>query len=481
MDKVFATLRTFGVLLGIWVVLAVVGIVTGVIPIEDLMGGGDGSQTATDAGVEAADGGTEEAADGGVERASTEAEPSEDEGEAGTSGDAPPAASTGDGLGTRWAVCPRSATEPSIAIGELFGGGAPEIVVGCADGWHVVGLGPAGPFRIGRFEIEEPPRDQLPRTGPAAFGDVDGDEHPDLVLPLAFRSDNGATRGGALFWVPASPFGGIREPVVLAPIAAVSAAIAPIDGAAGEDVAAINRANALAQLDSEAWAFSGGAAPARMQALPLGVEGAAVAISDLDRDRHADVIALSQGRVDLHFGDGAGGFERSHTLELEGAREIALGDLDEDGAPDLVVLGQGIRWIRAGALDGMEPRGLDGVPTQLRGLQAVDTNADEHVDLVGWDHPRLFVLRWRAEVAFDPVSGVSLVGGSFGPRRHAVADLDGDGAADDLVLLGGEAGDDAPLELLMIMDALEEAELTPPAESRPLPDAPLVLRAILRR
>jgi len=31
-DKVWATLRTFGILIGLWVILAAVGLVTGVVP-----------------------------------------------------------------------------------------------------------------------------------------------------------------------------------------------------------------------------------------------------------------------------------------------------------------------------------------------------------------------------------------------------------------------------------------------------------------
>ncbi|MGE0789942.1 MAG: FG-GAP repeat domain-containing protein [Sandaracinaceae bacterium] len=476
MDKVVATLRTVGVLLGIWVVLAAVGIAMGAIPMDFaslLSGGGTTAEPETDR----ADAGAGEP-DASAEVADASA--AEDAGVAEVAvPDAPPAAGPSeDGTGTRFSVCASSAAEPSLAVGELFGGGTPEIVVGCPDGWHVIAIDGRGPMRIARFALGAAPNGQRARTGPVGFGDVDGDAHPDLGLPLSYEAESGATRGGALFWIATSPFGGIREPVTLAPIAAHAVALGAVDSQAGEEVVALNRANALAQLASEAWVFGGGAAPVRTQALPLGVGALDVAITDLDRDRKADVIGLSPGRIDLFFGDGAGAFPRNHTMQLEGAREIALADLDEDGGVDLAVLGNGIQWIRAGGLEGMEPRGLDGVPANLRGLQAVDVNADRHVDLAGWDHPRLFVMRWRAEVAFDPVVGVSLVGGDFGPRRQRLADLDGDGAADDLVLLG-TAGEGEPLEILLLRDALDPAEVTPPPEPRDLPDAPLMLRATL--
>ena len=532
MDKLFASLRTFGVLLGLWVILAVVGIVTGVVPLgsgstvdigeADDPGdtdGSDGGLTEGDAGAAtevddtsvAANAPTEPAAD--TAAADIAADTNTDTAAADTAAadtaaadtaaadtaaadttaadtaantdtdppTAPPSALSAAHLedGQRWSVC-ASSFEPSLSVADVFGDARPEILVGCADGWHVLGVGPSGPSRIAVFAISAAPSGQRAVAGPAGHGDVNGDGSPDLVLPLAFSTDSGASRGGGLYLVPRDSYGGIREPATLAPITAVSVALGPLDGTRGAEIVAMNRANALAQLPSEAWVFSGGGAPTRAAALLTGLHGGPVGIADVDRDGHADVIAVGRSRVDLHFGDGDAAFERSHTLNLEGARELGLGDLDGDGGTDLVVLGERLQWIRAGSLEGMEPHGVDGVPATLRGLQVLDADGDGSLDMLGWDHPRLVLLRQRGAVDFEPRTAFTLAGAAFGPRRHVVADLDSDGRADDLVLLGTSAEANARVEVIVVLDALSGSELTSTASARSVPDAPLVLRATLR-
>lgn len=462
-SKVWATLRTLGILLGLWAILIVVGLITGAIPLrggapEASTGERDAPEAVADAGAEAGDAGTAE-----------EPPASPDAGAPDESEPAPARTQRPQ----RWAVCPAGA-DPTLAAAQLTGDERPELIVGCADRWEVIAT-TSPPARVLVLTAPPPPDGVRARTGPAASGDVDGDGTPDLVLPLQYETAQGASRGGGLYWVPRDAFGGIREPILLAPIAAFDAAVAPIDGQRGADVAAMNRANALAQLPSEAWVFGGGSAPARIAALRAGIAGAAVRIADLDRDGHADLVGLARDRVLIAFGDGRGTFPRTRAFELAGAREIALGDVDGDGGVDLAVLGDGLWWIRAGALDGMEPRPIEGAPTSLRGLSVQDADGDGKLDFVGWDHPRLVVLRQQGEVEFALETQLTLAG-AMGPRRHLWLDLDADGATDDVVLLG-TASDDGPLELVLVTDVTGGVEIAPSDDVAPIPDAPLVLRA----
>ena len=452
-----ATLRTLGVLLGLWAILAIVGLALGAIP----FGGSDASR---DAGARRADAGAAAA----ITDAGVEAEP-----DAGAAAESEIATAPASPALARHVVC--AAGEPSLAAGDVFGDARPELLIGCADGWQVAALDARGPARGASFRLPAAADDLRPFAGPAAFGDVDGDAHVDLVLPLLRATAEGTSRGGALWWIATDNFGGIREPIALAPIAAAGAAVAPFDGEPGAEVVALNRANPLAQLPSEAWVFRGGAAPARATSLQTGLAGAQLRVADLDRDGRGDVAAVARDRVDLFFGDEELSFTRRHSMRMPSAIEIATGDIDGDGGDDLVVLGAGLRWIRGGEVSGMEPHAIEGAPEALREIAILDVDGDGRADVVGWEHPRLVALAQREPGRFTRVELAALPG--FGVRRHAILDADGDGARDDLALIGG--AQDGPLELVIVPDALAAADRAVAEAAVDLADAPLMLRATL--
>ncbi|HHH27928.1 MAG TPA: hypothetical protein ENK57_06245, partial [Polyangiaceae bacterium] len=288
MSKLLATLKTTAVLLALWLILLAVGLIAGVVPLglSGWRGGSDDGSGDADALADgglgdsgAGDSGRGDAGDTGAGDAGTgdarardasvradgaqtgDTEPRSDgasvvvDGAEGPDGTTGLPAAAGRTYGVRFSVCETSA-EPSLSVVDLFGDRHPEIIVGCADGWHVLGLGAAGLQRVAVFSSPSTPEGLRAVTGPAAVGDVDGDGTSDLVLPLAlFAADSGASRGGGLFWVPRDGFGGIREPATLAPITAVALSLGEIDPNRGLEIVAMNRANPLAQLDSEAWVF----------------------------------------------------------------------------------------------------------------------------------------------------------------------------------------------------------------------------------
>lgn len=471
--KVRATLQTLGILIALWAVLALVGFVAGVLPVQEApprLASAESAPSGPDGGLAGPD------EDAGLASVDAGVHPQIGDSAVSVPVDAGAVAASRP-TSPRWIVCEGTA-EPSFALVSLFGAARPELVIGCGDRWEVVVLTASGPARVATFTSPAAPSGQRARTGPAASGDVDGDGHPDLVLPLAFETEQGAARGGGLFWIPKDEFGGIREPIALAWVATSSARVAPLDGQGGAEVVAMHRANALAQLPSEAWVFGGGAAPTRRATVPAGLAGSMVEVGDLDRDGHLDVITLGRDRIGLAFGDGDGGFPRTHSFTFEGAREIALGDIDGDGGVDLVVLGTELRWIPAGPLATMEPRLVVNAPAGLRGVSVEDVDGDGKRDLVAWHHPRLIVLRQQGDETFEEEPLVTLTGDVFGPRRHLLLDADGDGRRDDLALLG-TSGEGSPVELLLAFDVFDGGDLSPAPQAGILPDAPLMLGGAL--
>jgi len=76
------------------------------------------------------------------------------------------------------------------------------------------------------------------------------------------------------------------------------------------------------------------------------LKAVAVAVGDLNRDGHPDIVVSSgfSSYVYIYLGDGAGGFSGPGYVNLPAAVSIAIGDVNGDGIPDLVDPGVNIAF-----------------------------------------------------------------------------------------------------------------------------------------
>src|SRR5690606_20591293 len=130
-----------GVLLGLWLSLALVALIAGVLPIPGL--GGSPSvviEADTDAGVAAAEDAGLASADEGDASAASDVD-------AGVASPALPRLRR-----DRWVVCPEPTIAPSLAAVDLIGDARSELVVGCGDRWEVIAVQDGAPVRVVRVD-----------------------------------------------------------------------------------------------------------------------------------------------------------------------------------------------------------------------------------------------------------------------------------------------------------------------------------------
>jgi hypothetical protein len=387
----------------------------------------------------------------------------------------------------RFTACSPDSPAPLLAVLRIVGDPRPEVAVGCGplvqllmaqrseDGAAIT------PVRVVALEANQAEPGTRTRATAAAADDVDGDSTPDLVLGFVHEGPEGDPRGGALYVVRGHPTGAFEAPQRLAPIAAVSLATAPLDDSPGADVVALHQASLFARRPSEVWVFSGGPAPARRAQLRTGVGGEALAVADLDRDGHLDLVAVAgeAQRVDVFFGDGGGRFPRSTTLELAGGREAVTGDLTGDGQTDVLVVGQALVRLDYESKETLRAEPV-AAPEGFGRIRVVDVDGDGRSDLVGLVPKRgaLWMRHTGEPLSFEEAELLTFDEGAFEVHAVEVTDLDANGQLDAVVL--GRTGEGAPWELLLLSDLGRGAHLTLPSEPRPIPDAPLTLQVPLQ-
>ncbi|MEM9188581.1 MAG: FG-GAP-like repeat-containing protein [Myxococcota bacterium] len=512
MKQVIGVLRGLGVLLAVWGILIGIGFIAGVIPPDGAHAGANGEEVATgESDGETSEGqgsegqGSEE---DGSEGHGSEAQGSEAQGSGDSSEEAneatnddgtdPDEVASNDGLsdvsaeestaadeGTERAenaptgpavpsylACDGTVTRPAIAALQLIGDPRPELLVGCGRTFHVLSLDPTSlrPSRVATIEAPAPPEGQRIESGQPSSGDVDADGLPDLVVPFLASDAQGASVGGFVHLLRRSTTGGFETPMRLGTIAAVDTLVTSLDSSAGDEILALNRASALARRPSEAWVFTGSASPTRSASLRTGIGGTAIAVADLNVDGHKDLVAIvdDEPRVDVFFGDGAGGFPTSQSITVTGGAEAISMDVDGDGNLDVLIRAENLQVLRAGSSETLETETVGG-PAGLREIALYDINRDGKKDLVGIVGRRIVWIERDDEDSFEEHA----LAASLRPHVFEVGDFNTDRRVDLAAVSRGEQVG-MPWTLTVVPNVREHGGAIRPAT--PIEDAPLNLR-----
>ena len=370
------------------------------------------------------------------------------------------------------------ALDRAFALGDLVGDATPEIVVGCANRFVVVGLvpGPAGlaPVRVAVLTLESRRDVPLHTSGPAV-GDVSGDGLPDAVLPFYFRAASGGSRGGCLFlWRRTQT--GLARPLPVAQSTFQTVALVDLDGRGGLDVLAVDRGRPWAEQPGRVQVFQGATRPRRRATLDAGKWAREVTLADLDLDGVRDVVVGSDEALHLHRR--REGFRFDPAVAIDAAHHWGLtsGDVDGDGHPDVLVGGSGGLAV----LHARERESLEGASLRLVAASHHAAIPAQVADVDGDGRAEVFAYGQQL-VLFERVGATSW-------RERPLTEREGvDGGVQGLAwvriqdaaaLLWAELEDGA-LDLFVAERPRLDA-LARPDEASPLADAPFVVRTTVR-
>ena len=178
-----------------------------------------------------------------------------------------------------------------------------------------------------------------------------------------------------------------------------------------------------------------------LPSVPAGSNPAAIAIADMNGDRHPDVVVANHETdyVTLLLGDGAGSFtpRALHLRSNPHPHAVAVGDFDDDGRPDIAVDSWGEDRITL--LFGKDEWKGPGTPFAIgtrpyHTIVAADLDGDGKADLVvaNWGKGTVSILMGDGKGGFTHAPGSPFPAGPT-PFAAAVADVNGDHRPDVVV------------------------------------------------
>lgn len=226
-----------------------------------------------------------------------------------------------------------------LGIADFNGDGRPDLVtvnsnddndvaVALGDGKGGFTRAPGSPFAVG------------PAPYPMALGDVDADGRMDIVV-TSTGLNRSASRPSAPVESLTALFGDGRGGFKRSAVPVKTgrtwfAALGDLNGDGRQDLVTTHTEDRL--LSVLIGDGRGGFTERPDSPFDLGQKAWYVGLTDVNGDRHADVVAAAETGLRVMLGDGRGGFTHAPGSPFatgKGTWRLALGDLDADGKPDV--------------------------------------------------------------------------------------------------------------------------------------------------